>query len=85
MDLSKRKVFRKAFIRSQFYYCLLNWMLHSMTLNNCISNIRERALRLTYKDNLSSFKELPQKYHSVTVYYKNLQVLVIEIFKVKII
>ena len=41
------------------------------------------ALRLTYKDNKSSFKQLLEENHSVTVPQKNLQVLVTEIFKVK--
>ena len=58
-------------------------MLHSRTLNNRINNVHKRALRLTYKDNKSSFKQLLEKYHSVTVHQKNLQVLVTEIFKVK--
>ena len=73
----------KAFITSQFSYCPLIWMLHSRTLNNRINNIHERALRLTYKDNKSSFKQLLEKDHSVTVHQKNLQVLITEIFKVK--
>ena len=83
MDLPKRKVLMKAFITSQFSYCPLVWMFHSRTLNNRIININERALRLTYKDKQSSFKELLEKYHSVTVHHKNLQALVTEIFKVK--
>ena len=73
----------KAFITSQFSYCPLIWMFHSRTLNNRINNIHERALRLTYKDNQSSFKELLEKDHSVTVHHKILQALVTEIFKVK--
>ena len=58
-------------------------MLHSRTLNNRINNIHERALRLTYKDDKSSFKQLLEKDNSVTVHQKNTQVLVTEIFKVK--
>ena len=73
----------KAFITSQFSYCPLIWMFHSRTLNNRINNIHKRALRLTYKDSQSSFKELLEKDHSVTVHHKNLQALVTEIFKVK--
>ena len=83
MDLPKRKVLMKAFITSQFSYCPLIWMFHSRTLNNRINNIHERALRLIYKDSQSSFKELLEKDHSVTVHHKNLQALVTEIFKVK--
>ena len=77
------KVLMKAFITSQFSYCPLIWMFHSRTLNNRINNIHERALRLTDKDNQSSFKELLEKDHSVTVHHKNLESLVTEIFKVK--
>ena len=61
----------KAFTTSQFSYCPLIWMLHSGTSNNRINNIRERALSLTYKDNKSSFKQLSEKDHSVTVHQKN--------------
>ena len=83
MDLPKRKVLMKAFFTFQFSYCPLIWMFHSRTLNNRVNNIDERALRLTYKDNQSSFKELLEKDHSVTVHHKKLQALVTEIFKVK--
>ena len=37
----------------------------------------------TYKDNKSSFKQLLEKDHSMTVHHKNLQILVTEVFKVK--
>ena len=76
----KRKVLMKAFITFQFSYCPLIWMLHSRTLNNRINNIHERAMRLKYKDNKSSLKQLLEKDHSVTVHHKNLQVLVTETF-----
>ena len=83
MDLPKRRVLMKAFIASQIRFCPLIRMLHSRTLNKLINNIHERGLRLTYKDNQFSSKQLLEKDHSVTVHHKNLQVLVTEIFKVK--
>ena len=73
MDLHKRKILMKAFITSQFSYYL----------NDHTDILRERALRPTYKQNQSSFKELLEKDHSVTIHHKNLEVLVTEIFKVK--
>ena len=73
----------KAFITSQFSYFPLIWMLHSRTLNNRINNSNKRVLRLTYKDNQSSFKQLLEKNISVRSHHKNLQVLVNDIFKVK--
>ena len=73
----------KAFLTSHFSYYPLAWMLHNRTLNNRINILRKRDLRLTYKENQFSFKELLEKDHSVTIHHKNLQVLVTEIFKVK--
>ena len=82
-DIPNGEVLMKAFITSQFSYCPLIWMFHSRTLNKRINNIHEKALRLTYKDSQSSFKELLEKDHSVTVHHKKLQALVTEIFKIK--
>ena len=58
-------------------------MFHSRKLNNKINQTHEEALRLVYQNNLS-FSELLDLDNSVTVHQKNLQVLVTEIYKVKI-
>ena len=57
-------------------------MFHSRNLNNKINRIHERALGLVYQNKLS-FSELLDLDKSVTVHQKKLQVLVIEICKVK--
>ena len=82
MDLNKRRSLLKAFITFQFSYCPLIWMIHSRNLNNKINRLHERALRLVYQNNLS-FSELLNLGNFVTVYQKNLQVLVTEIYKVR--
>ena len=71
----------KAFISSQFSYCLLIWMFHSRNLNNKISRIHEQALRLVYQNNLR-FSELLDLDNSVTVHQKYLQALVTESYEV---
>ena len=84
MDLAKRRSLMKAFITSQFNYCPLIWMLLYMQLNNRINKVHERALRLVYKDNNKlTFNDLLELDNSVTIYQRNLQILVTEIFKVK--
>ena len=83
MDLAKRKSLMKAFITSQFNYCPLIWMFHSRQLNNQISKIQERALRLVYKDSKQTFDDLLKLDNSVTIHQLNLQILAKEIFKVK--
>ena len=71
----------KSFIFSQFGYCPLVWMFHSRKLNNRINRIHERALRIVYKDEVSSFKELLTKDESFTVHERNIQTLAIELYK----
>ena len=57
-------------------------MFHSRRLNNKINSIHERALRITYQDHISTFQELLNKDNSVSIYYKKLQALVTEMFKI---
>ena len=37
----------KAFVLSQFNYCRLIWMFHSMQLNNRINKTNERAFHMS--------------------------------------
>ena len=83
MEPKKLKVLMKAFVMSQFSYCSLIWMFHDRTLNNKINRIHERALRIAYKDNVSSFENLLLMDNSVTVHQRNLQLLMIEIYKTR--
>ena len=57
-------------------------MNHNRSLNNN-NRIHERAFRIVYGDEKSTFKELLEKDNSVTVHVKNLQVLVTEMYKVQ--
>ena len=57
-------------------------MNHHISINNRINSLHERALRLIYCDNSSNFQELLQRDNSVTIHQKNIQVLVILMYKV---
>ena len=81
MNIIKRRTIMNAFINSQFGYCPLVWMFHSRMLNNRINKIHERALRIVYNDDHSSFDELLNRDVSFTIHEKNVQILAIEIFK----
>ena len=50
MDISKNACIMKAFILSQFSYCLLIWIFFSRKLNHRINKLHERALRIIYND-----------------------------------
>ena len=82
MNITKRRMIMKSFITSQFGYCPLIWMFHSRGLNNKINSIHERALRITYGDHSSTFRELLEKDNSVSIHHRNLQVLATEMFKI---
>ena len=57
-------------------------MFCSKTINRKIDRLHERALRLAYKDYVSSFHELLEKDKSVTIHNRNLRALVIEMYKI---
>ena len=79
----KLRIIMKIFIESQFNYCPLIWMFHSRTLNNKINRLHERALRIVYRNDALTFKELLELDNSVTIHERNLQRLATEMFKVK--
>ena len=83
IPLNKRRVLFKAFIESQFAYCPLVWMFHDRSLNNKINRLHERALRIVYKDDHSTFVELLKKDNAVTIHHRNIQTLAIELYKSK--
>ena len=82
MSIKQSKILMKTFILSHFGYCPLVWMMHSRTLNNRINRIHERALRVVYKDDVSSFSDLLKKDNAFTIHERNIQSLAIELFKV---
>ena len=79
----KLRIIMKTFIESQFNYCPLLWMCHSRTLNNKINKLHERALRVVYKNDDLTFKQLLEKDNSFTIHERNLQKLAVEMYKVK--
>ena len=56
-------------------------MCHNRKIHRQIDKIHERALRIVYMDNVSSFDELLVKSKSVSIHTRNLQHLAIEIYK----
>ena len=58
-------------------------MFHNRTLNNKINIVQERALRLVYNNSTSTFADLLSLDNSFSVHHRNLQKLVIEMYKVK--
>ena len=58
-------------------------MFHGREINKKIKNIHESSLRIANRDYNSSFKDLLKKDNSVCVHHRNIENLVVELFKVK--
>ena len=83
LNLDQRRILMKSLIESQFNYCPLVWMFHNRTLNSKIDKLQERALRIVYQDNVSSFEELLKKDNSARVHQRNLKTLALKYTKLK--
>ena len=73
----------KAFIGSKFAYCPLVWMCCNRSCNNGINHLHDRALRIVYNDNVSSFKDLLQRGQPVRIHHRNIRLLGIELYKTR--
>ena len=65
MDSLKLVTVMNAFKTSQFSYCPLIWMFHGRKTDHKINKIHEKALRLAYKDSVSTFEQLLTRNNSV--------------------
>ena len=70
-----------SFLLSNFNYCPLIWVLSGKSSNNEINRINKRALRVLLDDYGSIFEELLQKRGEHTIHIKNLQTILLEVYK----
>ena len=63
-------------------YIFISWR-HQSTRITRINHLHERALRIVYNDNESTFEDLLKKNNFVSIHNKNIQLLGIELYKVK--
>ena len=68
-------------VKSQLCYYLLVWIFCPRRSSNLINKVQERALRITYNDQLTDFKSLLSNHNETTIHQSNLQVLITEIMK----
>ena len=68
--------------KSHFNYCPLVWMFCSRKSNNLINKVQERALRLITNDYQSSINILLDKCIEFSLHQRNLQALMIELYKI---
>ena len=78
LNKRKRKLLINVVFKSQFSYCPLSWVFHSRALNSKINRLHESYLRIIYNDNTTDLLEID---NSVSVHYRNIQVLATEPYK----
>ena len=80
---SQKRLILNSLVKSQFSYCPLVWTFFSRTSNNMINKVHERALRVLLNDHESDFEILLQINNGVCNHHRNIQTLLIQIFKIK--
>ena len=83
MGSDKLRLLMNSFIKAQFSYCPLIWSFHDRCLNAKVNKIHERALRIVYKDSHADYEALLTLDNAVSIHQRNLQYLMIEIYKTK--
>ena len=58
------------------------WMFSSRKTNNLMNRIYERSIRIVSGDNESNFESLLEENKEITIHERNLQVLIIEVYKI---
>ena len=83
MNPDTLRLLMNSFIKSHFSYCPLIWMFHDRALNAKVNKIQEIALRIVYKNSHADYETLLKLDNAVSIHQRNLQYLMIEIYKTK--
>ena len=80
---SQKRLVLNSIVKFQFSYCSLVWIFCSRTSNSLINKVHERTLRVILNDHESDFETLLQNNNDVCSHHRNIQTLLVEIFKIK--
>lgn len=82
LSFDKKKLLYQSMIKSQFGYCPLIWMHCSRNANKTINKTQERSLRIVYNNFNLDFNELLNMNQETSIHHRNIQLLMIEIYKI---
>ena len=68
IDTNKKKAIYTSIVISQLNYCPLVWMFCPRRSKNLLNKVHERALRITYNDQLTDFKSLLLSHNEITIH-----------------
>ena len=72
LSFNKRMILFKAFVESQFKYCPIVWVFHCRRTNNKINKLHERALKIIYNDDVSTFHQLLAMDNSFCIHHQDI-------------
>ncbi len=81
LDSQKASLLYNSFIMTNFNYCPLIWMFSGKAANHEVNRVHKRALRVLLNDFDSSFEELLSRNEETTIHVRNLQKLMLEVYK----
>ena len=73
ISFNKRRIHFRAFVESQFKYCPIVWIFHTRRTNNKTNKLQERALRIVYDDDVSTFDQLLVMGKYFFIHHQNIQ------------
>ena len=82
LDTNKRKTIYTSTVKFQLNLCPLVWMSCPRRSNNLTNKVQERALRITYNEQLTDFKSLLLNNNEIPIHQSSLEVLMTEIYKI---
>ena len=82
LDTNKWKTIYTTMVKSQLNYCPLLWVFCPRRSSNLINKVQERALCITYNDQLTGLKSRLSNHNEITIHQRNLEVLMTEIYKI---
>ena len=81
LEYEKYVMLYNSFLLLNFNYCSLIWMFSGKSSNNEIDRLHKRALKVLLDDYGSTFEELLQKRGEHIIHTRNIQILVLDVYK----
>ena len=81
LEYEKHTMLYNSFLLSNFNYCPLIWMFSGKSSSNGINRIHKHALRVLLDYYGYTFEKLLQKRGKHTIHTRNLQALLLEVYK----
>ena len=81
INFKSAKLIYNAYILSAFSYCPLIWIFCGKSANGLINNTHLLALKMIYQSESLSLEHILHKDLSVKIHTKNLQLLMLEVYK----